>query len=368
MPVQKQHLKIIHTGLLIVGVLAFNLAWRMIAAGNIVQPFREIFLTPHIIEFGFYILLQSLAVGIILKVWMPRFLDSRKLLAYVLAFSGTAGIAAALIVPGYYLTAAINGQSVQQLYGVETCWYHFLGRTLASTISLCALFMSGALTMQNIRNKKREQLLEKEKLETELKFLRSQFNPHFLFNSINSIFFLIDSDPAAASKSLASFSELLRYQLYECNDARIHLNKEINYLTNFINLEKLRQNSNMQVDCQIPSYVPDHIYIAPFILMPFIENAFKHVSKNTDDTNFIRITMGVEQEQLTFQVENSVAAQTAIIKKDSGIGLANVQRRLDLIYPGKYQLDIRRETETFIVTLRLNCREGAIIKSISHTA
>jgi len=230
------------------------------------------------------------------------------------------------------------------------------------------LAMSVKLAKNWIQSKRREQELEKEKLETELKFLKYQFNPHFLFNSINSIFFLIHKNPDMASASLAKFSDLLRYQLYECNDLQIHLRKEIDYLENFIDLEKLRQNDNIEVKVQIDQRYPEQLEIAPFILMTFVENAFKHVSKDSDKQNWINIKLKTSPDILIFSVSNSVSNNKSNdVVSYGGIGLKNVRRRLDLIYPEQYELDIQSSTESFEVILKLKLTEPAFSKDVQNT-
>ena len=160
-----------------------------------------------------------------------------------------------------------------------------------------------------------------------------------------------------ASDSLAKFSELLRYQLYECNDQQIALNKEIAYLENFIELEKLRQNK-VEVDIQMDRQHTKHLDISPFILMTFVENAFKHVSKHTGQPNWISIKLNVDQQQLDFVISNSTSSDKSHdVVKYSGIGLKNVQRRLDLVYPGQYELKILNDPECFEVRLRLKLAE-----------
>ncbi|UFH56160.1 sensor histidine kinase [Spirosoma sp. KNUC1025] len=220
------------------------------------------------------------------------------------------------------------------------------------------LGMSIKLTKNWIQSRQRQQLLEKEKLETELSFLKNQFNPHFLFNTINSIFFLIHKNPDMASASLAKFSELLRYQLYECNDQKIPLSKEIAYLENFIELEKLRQNSNVKVTTDIQQHYVEHLGIAPFIVMTFVENAFKHISRHSDRPNWITIKLVVAGRQLTLWVANSTTQETVNEAVHyGGIGLGNVQRRLDLLYSGCYELDIQQKKDQFDVNLTLTLSE-----------
>lgn len=161
-----------------------------------------------------------------------------------------------------------------------------------------------------------------------------------------------------ASASLAKFSELLRYQLYECNDQQISLNKELAYLENFIELEKLRQNNDVNVTFDLDEPVTDHLEIAPFILMTFVENAFKHVSKHTGGSNWINIKLTSDQQQLHLFIANSTSpGEVNEVLNYGGIGLKNVKRRLDLIYPGQYVLDIQNSTNRFEVRLQLTLAE-----------
>ncbi len=222
--------------------------------------------------------------------------------------------------------------------------------------------MSIKLTKNWIQSRHKQQVLETEKLETELKFLKSQFNPHFLFNTINSIFFLIHKNPGKASDSLAKFSELLRHQLYECNDMQIPLSKEVAYLENFIELEKLRQNKNIEVNVQMKQNNTEHLGVAPFILMNFVENAFKHVSKHADEPNWINISLYSEQHQLFFTVANSASPgiSNGELVNYGGIGLKNVQRRLHLLYPGQHTLDIKNNDSNFEIKLLLQLSEFAV--------
>jgi LytS/YehU family sensor histidine kinase len=235
---------------------------------------------------------------------------------------------------------------------------------LTNTIGAITLGMSIKLTKNWLEGQRRQQALEKEKLETELKFLKYQFNPHFLFNSINSIFFLIHKNPDMASDSLAKFSELLRHQLYESNDNLIPIDKEIDYLENFIELEKLRQNDNLKVSFDGDEACTTNLGIAPFILMTFVENAFKHVSKHKDEPNWIDIKLTIKNKELLLCLINSKSEEA---NKDvvnyGGIGLKNVQRRLELLYPENFELDIKDNADTFSVKCRIQLSELTAIPS-----
>jgi LytS/YehU family sensor histidine kinase len=277
-------------------------------------------------------------------------------------------VASILIAPGYYISAWLSGSNAQKMFGITTDFnglYHLVKQEpLRTTLAVTTLAMSIKLAKKWIETQRRQQVLEKEKLETELKFLKYQFNPHFLFNSINSIFFLIHKNPDMASASLAKFSELLRHQLYECNDQQIPLNKEVAYLENFIELEKLRQNENLAVNFNLEEGYSPGLGIAPFVLMTFVENAFKHVSKHKKESNWINIDLAVTGMQLHLTVANSTSENGSYeVINYRGIGLKNVQRRLDLIYPGQYKLDIQKNPESFIVKLELQLSQLEISPS-----
>jgi two-component system LytT family sensor kinase len=347
--------------------LLYNYLWWAVQSQHPVHVFFDAFFSPYAIKFFFYVIFQGLAVYFNLYYLIPKYLEKGRYTAYILFVILTILCAAALIVPGYYLTAVVSGKTLLQLFGIERFDFFkiFLSNPLPSVTAASTLAMSIKLARNWMQTRRRQQLLEQEKLETELNFLRYQFNPHFLFNTINSIFFLIHKNPHMASASLAKFSDLLRYQLYECNDAQIPLSKEIGCLENSIELQKLRQNENMEVSLQVDQLHTGHWGIAPFILMTFVENAFKHVSKYTNEPNWIKIKLSMNGQQLDFSVANSTShsAYNEVIDY-SGIGLKNVQRRLDLIYPSRYELDIQSYQTSFEVRLLLSLSELATLPSM----
>lgn len=333
----------------------YHYIWWTVGMGNPVKAATAIFLSPFILKYLFYVVFQALAVYFNLYYLIPKYLETGRFTHYMIFLLLTIIGASLLIIPGYYLSAFVSGQTMQQAYGANgDCFYGYLGTSLPSTLAAMTLAMSIKLGKNWLQTQRKQQLLEKEKLETELNFLKHQFNPHFLFNTINSIFFLIHKNPDMASASLAKFSELLRYQLYECNDKQILLSKEISYMENSIGLEKLRQNDNVEVSLQMELEDSNQWGIAPFILMTFVENAFKHVSKHADQPNWIRIQLEQDGERLDFSVSNSTSdVVISDIVRYGGIGLKNVQRRLDLIYPGQYSLDIQHNNNSFDVRLQL---------------
>jgi sensor histidine kinase YesM len=308
-----------------------------------------------VLKLAFYIPIELCAVYFNLYFLIPKYLEKGRFANYFFGLTTTLMVASGCIVSGYYLTAFFAHSTVYQLYGPGLCTYYFFGNAVPAVFASLTLTTCIKLTKAWIQTKRRQQILEKEQLEAELTFLRHQFNPHFLFNTINSIFFLIHKKPAVASDSLARFSQLLRYQLYECNDQQIPLSKEINYLKNSIELEKLRQNENVKISLRENVSASDALGIAPFILMTFVENAFKHVSGEPDTPNWITIQVDLDHNQLHFSVANSIARNSlGEVMHYSGIGLKNVQRRLDLLYSGVYDLNIQSNSSTFSIQLRLS--------------
>ncbi|SEJ61304.1 GHKL domain-containing protein [Dyadobacter sp. SG02] len=349
--------------------LAYHYLWWVVAMGNPWKAAHSILFSPYAVKFVFYVVLQAVAVYFNLYYLIPKYLEKGRFKSYI-GYLGITLLATALaIVSGYYVSALLAHQSVETLFGRDTnCFFYFFGEAMPSTLASTTLAMSIKLTKNWISTERRKQLLEKEKLETELRFLKYQFNPHFLFNSINSIFFLIHKNPDAASSSLAKFSELLRHHLYECNDELVPLEKEIAYLHNFIALEKLRQNRGVMVTTDIPDDFPAGTGIAPFILMTFVENAFKHISKDNDRENWIEIRLRLEMNMLAFEVSNSTSPlATRQALHYGGIGLKNVQRRLDLIYPGLHTLEIRHTDDAFHVSLRISLAPQ-VVASAPHLA
>lgn len=327
-------------------------------SGNPVEAANNIFFSPYSVKFASYVILQAIGVYVNLYLLIPRFLEKGRFIEYLVSLVITIFFTTAFIVMGYYISVLLSGKSLAELYNVAPNDYTviFKSHALPSTIAVTTLAMSIKLTKNWIHARQRQQLLEKEKLETELKFLKSQFNPHFLFNTINSIFCLIHKNPNQASDSLAKFSDLLRYQLYECNEQQIPLSHEFIYLENFVELEKLRQESNLKLSLNIDRQGTGNLVIAPFILMPFIENAFKHVSQFTEKQNWIKVDLQLDDNQLLVDISNSISTSSqnaSEILNFGGIGLKNVKRRLDLLYPNRYELIIKDETEFFHVQLQL---------------
>ncbi len=195
--------------------------------------------------------------------------------------------------------------------------------------------------------------MAKEKAEAELIWLKSQMNPHFLFNAINSVYFLIDKQNAEARQALHKFSGMLRYQLYEIKDEKVPIEKEINYLKDYIDVQRLRRE-NLSLQINIDEALKG-FNIEPLLLIPFIENSFKHLSHfGIKRQNEIKIHLYKQKDEMIFNVLNTTEdKEEAIVKQNGGIGLSNVKRRLALLYPQSHQLTIQHSNGHFDVQLKL---------------
>ena len=343
--------------------MVYHYLWWALGIGSAWEAASSIFFSVYSFKFIFYVIFQAVGVYFNLYFLIPRFLERGRYVEYVSLLLLTIAGSSAFIVSGYYVGALWSEQTFEELYQLAPDGYlHlFTANALPSTVASMTLAMSIKLTKNWIQAQrkqqtleKRQRLLEKENLETELKFLKSQFNPHFLFNTINSIFVLIHKNPDMASESLAEFSDLLRYQLYECNEPQIPVERELAYFENFIKLERLRQEPSLAITIRWEPPSCHSLTIAPFLLMPFIENAFKHVSQRPNQPNWIDIDLHFCQQRLLLAVANSVSfrrkSKNELIGYQ-GLGLKNVQRRLQLMYPEQHHLVIHREPEQFRVAL-----------------
>jgi sensor histidine kinase YesM len=228
-------------------------------------------------------------------------------------------------------------------------------------------FVSGAAIAikqirQQLRRAKVEQLLITEKLETELKYLRNQTNPHFLFNTLNNIYALARKKSDATPDAVMKLSKLLRFMLYEAAKPLISIDDEIKMLEDYIDLEKIRYNDKLTLTFK-KDISDKKESISPLLLLPFVENAFKHGASESRFATFIQIGIKLQDGILTFSVKNS-NENSGYKCEDSTIGLNNVRRQLELLYTD-YDMQVLNESSVFIVLLTINLRSYAKNK-VSH--
>ena len=220
-----------------------------------------------------------------------------------------------------------------------------------SIFSMAFVFMFLKFLKEHIDIQKRTLSLEKEKAETELKLLKTQLNPHFLFNTLNNIYALSLNNSPVTSTSIGRLSEILDYILYKCNSMYVPVSGEIALLNNYIGLEKLRYDDRLKVNFRV--HQQEDIGIAPMILLSIVENAFKHGAGNEIGSPVIDIDLNAGRQSFTFTVTNSFHPDPAT-KNPANIGLPNLRQQLDLIYPGKHDLVITQDQHLFTVNLAID--------------
>ncbi len=216
------------------------------------------------------------------------------------------------------------------------------------------MFMAAAIKLLKFwyANREAQQILQQEKLEAELKFLKTQIHPHFLFNTLNNLYALTLKKSELAPTMVLKLSELINYMLYECRDEEVLLDKEIKFINNYIDIERLRYGDKLDVDINVRGQVQGR-KIAPLILLPFIENCFKHGASLELDQSWVKVDIEILADRMLFKIENNKVASNGNGNQE-GIGIANARRRLDLLYPGNHELKILRGDETFLVILTIN--------------
>jgi LytS/YehU family sensor histidine kinase len=201
-----------------------------------------------------------------------------------------------------------------------------------------------------LKNQNEKKALENAHLNAEVNFLKSQINPHFLFNTLNSIYSQAHNKSEHTEYSILKLSELLRYVLYESGEEKVSLEKDILYINNYIDLQRMRLSSKVNIRYTVTGVQGGYL-IAPLLLISFIENAFKHGISYTQ-TSVIHIAITFFEKTLTLQVVNPIVKTNTFA--EGGLGLKNAGRRLDLLYPGKHQLEIITAGQLHFVNLKID--------------
>ena len=282
-------------------------------------------------------------------VFLPRFLKHRSLGRYLLEFS----LPFALSMYGLWWLKRfiVNGCAF------TTPWIYSQKFIVNLTLSsLMIVLFVGMLKFAEdwfaLEAKKKE--VENERLTSELRFLKAQINPHFLFNTLNNLYYLAFTQSPNTTEVIAKLSQMMRYMIYDSNHPRVPLSKEIEYMQNYISLEKLRLSNDVPISFDVHGNV-DSVTIAPLIFITFLENAFKHGVSSCAKDAWVKATIDISGRACVYTVENSKINETEkTVTEKSGIGLQNVKRRLDLSYPDNYELTVHDLHNRYIVELKMN--------------
>ncbi|PZX47103.1 sensor histidine kinase [Algoriphagus chordae] len=277
-----------------------------------------------------------------LRVLIPRFLDRGKYLLYFLSIP--------LLLLATYVIHELTFEVMFPLIDSDYYMVSFTEWQVLLSIFLIYLILTTLIKLS--KSWYTLQQVEKEKLSLELNSLKTQINPHFLFNSLNSIYSQALAKSDQTSETVLELSNLLRYMLYEVEEDKVPLEKEVEMLENYIELQKLRLEAGSKVGFALEGEL-NGVQIAPLLLFPLVENAFKHGMKDDSEQAFIDIRLKVDTV-ISFSIRNKLGQIDDIEKgKYGGIGLENVKRRLELIYPNGHQMEILKTETEFQVNLTL---------------
>ena len=287
-----------------------------------------------------------LIVYLNLKLLFPVLLEKRKYILYCISVLALIALGSGfyIILFNSWIDYIFSGYYFIAYYGFFDISLYFV--IYIFTTSLLRL-ARGWFQLQEI---------EKEKTLAELKALKSQVNPHFLFNSLNSIYSLARKNPTQVPEKIIQLSDLMRHIIYDSDVDFIPLSKEVEMVRNYIELQNLRTSENEKIRFELIGEIEGK-KVAPLIFLPFVENSFKHGLKSGAENAFVKIKLEVSGNNLNFEIENSKGQPIEPENsKYNGIGIENVKKRLDLIYPGTYSLEIADSEKTYKVMLHLQIK------------
>ncbi len=305
----------------------------------------------------FWIELAELPLKIAISYYIilfliPRFLKTERYTA--LGLWSVAGMLFIAFIKRLHLIYFVDPTMPESWTATAPFWTPVLFfKPLIFIFPTAGLVVAASFVWQWFENQQKTKDLETEKLQAELNYLRGQIHPHFLFNTLNNLYALTLKNSPDAPDIVLKLSEMLSYMLYEANESTVSLNREIEQISNYIELEKLRYGNRLEQSFEIEGNL-SHVRIAPLLLVTFVENAFKHGVSGALENPFVHIRLVAEGSRLRFAVENSVAPKMASPTGHvNGIGLQNARRRLELLYPEKHKLTIIEKSHIFQLTLQL---------------
>ncbi len=331
--------------------IVFWLVYLFISAATVKRFYEDESLFQLMFRFSITLPVDILATYFTVYFLMPKYLYKKKYLHFAIIFIVSAGIFILLqrsmlwyITYPYVLRTTPNSA-----FFLLNWFYSF------TNIYIIVLVVAGVkLVQRNVREEKNIQELNEKKTEAELKFLKAQVHPHFLFNTLNNLYALTLDQSPKASEVVLKLSELMNYMLYECNEETILITKEIKLIENYLSLERIRYEDNLDIDFQVIGETAGK-KVAPMMLLPFVENAFKHGVSKLSTKARVLISLSLDGSKLEFQSKNTKPAH---VKPDlagysEGIGLKNVQRRLELLYPQKHDIRFDYSEKEFNVWLTI---------------
>jgi len=307
----------------------------------------ELLLQALIPNIGF-----ALAVYVNLYVLVPRLLKQKNYIFYTFWLIVLLSVSSLLI-----QTILVYGLKTKSFADQFSSMFssHFFTTAFYVGITSLFKFVKDWIQLQEMRL--RYSQIEREKLEAELNTLKSQLNPHFLFNCLNNVYSLALTNSPKTPEIILKLSDLMRHVLYESRENFIPVKKELDFLSNFIELQKIRLNNKIDINYSISGIIPD-LKVIPLIFEPFIDNAFKHGLKNPAPSPYIHITISFHEKIMRSTISNNYQqVNTAQSNQSSGIGLKNIEKRLEYLYQKTdYSYEVVKTPETFTIRLEVQLK------------
>lgn len=282
--------------------------------------------------------------------FLPRFLQDKNWWQYFLKFFITffIVISCRLVIERYI----IDGYTGEARYLYTT---RFVVQVVTTNLFIVIFLGMIRFAVDWFEFEAKQKNVENEKLTAELNFLKAQINPHFLFNTLNNLYYLAYTQSSNTTEVIAKLSQMMRYMIYDSNYPLVPLSKEIEYMENYISLERLRLNEQIPIKFTVEGGNPQDVLIAPLIFITFLENAFKHGVSNNHPKAWVNISIHIQDKECIYRVENSKLPFTKPeADEKSGIGLQNVKRRLELSYPDKHTLAVENLPDRYSVQLNIH--------------
>ncbi|PVY39118.1 sensor histidine kinase [Pontibacter virosus] len=299
--------------------------------------------TAHWLHLTVAVMLTALYVFYSHFLLLTRYLGKNKKRAYFLRLAGIVLTGPALYILLHYRKLDTN----------DLLSEYYLISLFSIIIPFIFLSWLARITENLVLNTIKKEQLEKQAVEAELYYLKSQINPHFLFNTLNNIHTLVYKQAPAAPEAVMRLSSLMRYMIYESNAPTVPLSREMIYLQDYVGLQQLRYKKSPVVDLEITGDT-ESCHIAPLLFIHLLENAYKH-SPARLEPGAIKVIVEIIENTLTFSIQNPIGKhQNNMLEEPGGIGLPNVKKRLALLYPDQHQLEINNTGEIFTVTLKIH--------------
>ncbi|MDB5222503.1 MAG: putative regulator of cell autolysis [Chitinophagaceae bacterium] len=297
------------------------------------------------------VVVHACACYVFIYILLPRFLLRSK---YTALTAGIILLSAFLLASGYfihkfifpYIDSAFNYKT--QTFN-NTIWWTSINSVLLNAPKVIAAAAAIKLVKRWYIKQKEKEQIEREKLITDLQLLKAQIHPGFLFSSLDHIYLYAKSNSAVAPELLLKLSDLLSYMLYECDEPQVALEKELNMMKEYMYMEKMGYADTLECETEIKGDTNNKL-IAPLLLLPFIEDSFKHCN-NQSEQSWINLHISIQNDTLTMKLMNGISLTHSIELTDE---ILNVQKRLELLYPGKHELKIYAEEEIYIMLLKID--------------